>query len=229
MKRVEKWKLPQRGHRGCRQLFQPKFLEPCLRNPRSSLWPEYSNIINSHHFHPDHKCQNCHLITWWSLRRGVRSDAQLSCTDTRFQKCSQSGKNGSKHPMLSISMAYNVISCKKNRKKHSKNQIRWFYYVNLAPDLRNDQKLPNNGSLNCDLPYFRRKKGTYLQCKKMYLPESSKLSLTTQITSSHRLWEEVICANLQISSLESRPSINQISGSWPNLNFKISTKDHHLD
>ena len=82
----------------------------------------------------------------WLLRfyieRGVRSDAQLSCTDTRFQKCSQSGKNGSKHPMLSISMAYNAISCKKNRKKHSKNQIRWFYYVNSAPELRNDQKTP---------------------------------------------------------------------------------------
>ena len=59
-----------------------------------------------------------------SLRRGVRSDAQLSCPETRFQKCSRSGKNGSKHPMLSISMAYNVISCKKNRKKHSKNQNR---------------------------------------------------------------------------------------------------------
>ena len=59
-----------------------------------------------------------------ALRRGVRSDAQLSCTENRFQKCSQSGKNGSKHPMLSISMGNNVISCKKTRKKHSKNQIR---------------------------------------------------------------------------------------------------------
>ena len=49
----------------------------------------------------------------FDLRRGVRSDAQLSSTETRFQKCSQSGKNGSKHPMLSISMACNVISCKK--------------------------------------------------------------------------------------------------------------------
>ena len=58
------------------------------------------------------------------MRRGVTSDAQLSCTETRFQKCSQSGKNGSKHPMLSISMAYNVISCKKDQKKHSKNQDR---------------------------------------------------------------------------------------------------------
>ena len=46
------------------------------------------------------------------LRRGVRSDTQLSCTETRFQKCSQSGKNGSKHPMLSLSMAYNVIKIK---------------------------------------------------------------------------------------------------------------------
>ena len=30
----------------------------------------------------------------FELWRGVRSDAQLSCTDTRYQKCSQSGKNG---------------------------------------------------------------------------------------------------------------------------------------
>ena len=36
---------------------------------------------------------------------------------TLFQKCSHSGINGSKHPMLSISMAYDVISCKKNPKK----------------------------------------------------------------------------------------------------------------
>ena len=34
------------------------------------------------------------------LGRGVRSDAQLSSTETQFQKCSQSGKNGSKHSML---------------------------------------------------------------------------------------------------------------------------------
>jgi hypothetical protein len=54
-----------------------------------------------------------HYIMMTPISRSVRSDAQLSCTDTRFQKCSQSGKNGSKHPMLSISMACNVISCKK--------------------------------------------------------------------------------------------------------------------
>ena len=59
------------------------------------------------------------------LRRGVRSYAQMSCTETRFQKCSQSGRNGSKHPMLSISMAYNVISCKKTKEtlKKSKSLI----------------------------------------------------------------------------------------------------------
>ena len=65
--------------------------------------------------------------------RSVRSDAQLSCTDTQFQKCSQGGKNGSKPPILSISMAYNVIS-------HSKNRNRLFYYANSAPELRNHQK-----------------------------------------------------------------------------------------
>ena len=74
------------------------------------------------------------------LRRGVRSGVQLSCTETRFQKCSQSAKNSSKHPMLSISMAYNMNS--KNQKKHSRNQNSWFYYVNSAPNLRNHKKYP---------------------------------------------------------------------------------------
>ena len=57
------------------------------------------------------------------LRRGVRSDAQLSSTETRFQKCSQSGKNDSKHPILSISMAFNVISCKKVERNTQKLKI----------------------------------------------------------------------------------------------------------
>ena len=57
------------------------------------------------------------------LGRGVRSDAQLRPTETRFQKCSQSGKNGSKHPMLSISMAFNVISCKKVERNTQKLKI----------------------------------------------------------------------------------------------------------
>ena len=56
-------------------------------------------------------------------RRSVRSDVQLSCTETRFQKCSQSGKNGSKHPMFSISMAYNVILCKKVERNTQKLKI----------------------------------------------------------------------------------------------------------
>ena len=29
----------------------------------------------------------------------------------------------------------------KNQKKYSNNQNRWFYYVNLAPELNNDEKL----------------------------------------------------------------------------------------
>ena len=49
--------------------------------------------------------------------------AQLNCTETRFQKCSQSGKNGFKHPILSISMAYNVISCKKVERNTQKLKI----------------------------------------------------------------------------------------------------------
>ena len=32
-----------------------------------------------------------------AVRRGVRSDVQLSCTEIQFQKCSKSGRNGSKH------------------------------------------------------------------------------------------------------------------------------------
>ena len=37
--------------------------------------------------------------------------------------CSQSCKNGSKHPMLSISMAYNVISCKQIERNTQKIKI----------------------------------------------------------------------------------------------------------
>ena len=67
-----------------------------------------------------------HQLILWDIihiRRGVRSDAQLSPTETRFQKCSQSGKNGSEHPMLSISMAYNMISCKKVERNTQKLKI----------------------------------------------------------------------------------------------------------
>ena len=72
--------------------------------------------------------------------RSVRSDAQLSCTDTWFQKCSQSRKNGSKHPMLSISMACNVISCKKSEEtlKKSKSPILQCKFASRA------QKWPKN-------------------------------------------------------------------------------------
>ena len=55
--------------------------------------------------------------------RELHSDVQLSCTETRFQKRSRSGKNGSEHPMLSISMAYNMISCKKVERNTQKLKI----------------------------------------------------------------------------------------------------------
>ena len=71
--------------------------------------------------------KNAHWGAFWFFRfflgRGVRSDAQLSSTETRFQKCSQSGKDGSKHTTLSTSMAYNVISCQKIRKSTQKIKI----------------------------------------------------------------------------------------------------------
>ena len=82
------------------------------------------NYFQSFKLHPP-------LIWIWNPRnllgiwewRGVRSDAQLSSTETRFQKYPQSGKNGSKHPMLSIFMAYNVISCKKIERNTKKIKI----------------------------------------------------------------------------------------------------------
>ena len=49
-------------------------------------------------------------------------------------------KNGSKHPMLQISMADNMISYKKIQRNAQKTKITVF--VNLAPEHRNDEKLP---------------------------------------------------------------------------------------
>ena len=58
-----------------------------------------------------------------NIRRVVRSGVQLSCTETRFQKCSQRFKDSFKHSMLSLSMAYNAISCKKNQRHPKKIKI----------------------------------------------------------------------------------------------------------
>ena len=57
------------------------------------------------------------------IGRGVISDVQLSCTETQFQKCSRSGKNGSRPPMLSISMAHSVISWEKIERNTQKIKI----------------------------------------------------------------------------------------------------------
>ena len=85
-------------------------LMPASSKWRWRAWPQCTN-------------GTCRSWKWLLLRRGVRSDAQLSCRETRFQKCSQSGKNGSEHPMLSISMAFNVISCKKVERNTQKLKI----------------------------------------------------------------------------------------------------------
>ena len=49
-------------------------------------------------------------------------------------------------------MANNVIFYKKKSKETLKKKS--LYYVNSAPELRNDQKSPKNGSLNRDLLNF---------------------------------------------------------------------------
>ena len=79
-------------------------------------------------------------LSQWHIWRGVRSGVQLSCTDTRFQKCLQSGKSDSKHPMLTISIWLAMWFKAKNQPKHSKNQNCWLCYIIWASDLRNQQK-----------------------------------------------------------------------------------------
>ena len=80
------------------------------------------------------------------LRRGVRSGVQLSCTETRFQKCSQSGKNGSKHPMLSILMANNVnlaLELSKHQ-KYPKKTLHSIAICSIVPGESSSQFFPKN-------------------------------------------------------------------------------------
>ena len=61
----------------------------------------------------------------------------------------------------------------KKSKEMLKNQHRWFYYVNSAPYLRNDQKSPKkNRSLNCDLLIFF--------VKVWYILDASRWKLTSR-------------------------------------------------
>ena len=92
------------------------------------LWLFLSYITNNSFPHIQifvfNKYKQPRFLEWnIRLRRGVRFGVQLSCTETRFQKCSQSDKNGSKHPMLSITLAYNVISCKKLKETLKKSKL----------------------------------------------------------------------------------------------------------
>ena len=61
----------------------------------------YSDIKKVH--------SNCFKTQW-------RSSLHISPHNLRISKWSSSGKNGLKQQMLYISVAYNVISCKKNKK-----------------------------------------------------------------------------------------------------------------
>ena len=59
------------------------------------------------------------------LRRSVRSTLHFSPKNLQISKWSYT-KNGSKHPMFSISMAYNVISYKKIQRNAQKTKINDF-------------------------------------------------------------------------------------------------------
>ena len=69
-------------------------------------------------------------------------------------------KNGSKHPMLQISMADNMISYKTIKRDIQKPKSLILLYRS-APELRNDQKSPKNGSLNRDLLNFLYRYGIF--------------------------------------------------------------------
>ena len=63
-------------------------------------------------------------LQFFIIGRGVRSTLNLSPKNLQISKWSKSGEFSSKRPKLSISMADNVISYKKNHKKRSKHQNR---------------------------------------------------------------------------------------------------------
>ena len=99
-------------------------------------------ILDGSHYHHMTRCQIWGTI---ELHR------------TLFQKCSHSGINGSKHPMLSISMAYDVISCKKIQRKKC-----WLSYINSAPGLRNYQKYPKKTLHSLLSPFLSLLKSYYV-------------------------------------------------------------------
>ena len=58
------------------------------------VWTETCDIHGDNYDNNDDDIQ--------CLRQGVRSGVQLVFIETRFQKCSQNGKNGSKHNVIFI-------------------------------------------------------------------------------------------------------------------------------
>ena len=101
----------------------PRLIGKGLSTDHACLW---SSIAMSTWGHDDQVRTRCQILV------------HLTCTETRFQKCSQSGKNGSKHPMLSISMTHNVISCKNSKETLNKSKL--VIKIISALRLRNHQK-----------------------------------------------------------------------------------------
>ena len=173
----------------------------------------------------------------------MRSSLHVSPKNLRISKWSYNGKNGPKHPMLSISITDDLISCKKIKRNSEKVKIADFVIFIWLPTSGNTKKKP---SLNRDLlkslyrygifwmvpgessmsrrfricvakvgrgtgcfrlsyrqPKFTlfKKKNAFVVLKKTPLPKSLGLSLPMQITSSHRLWEEVFNFESSISKI----------------------------
>ena len=110
------------NHCALRHITHPtQNLPPYAFSP-TNIFAQHSLSLSFHfHFLPSicllvllspRTCSPILSIKSKSLWRGVRSDAQLSCTETRFQSA--------KHPMLSVTMAYKAISCKKNQRERSR-------------------------------------------------------------------------------------------------------------
>ena len=83
----------------------------------------------------------------WNMSR-CRICGKIELHRDRFCKCCSSGENGSKHSMLSKSIAYNVISCKQIHRNTQKNQNRRFYYKILLPSSKLT-KIPRKSSHRC--------------------------------------------------------------------------------
>ena len=64
--------------------------------------------------------------------------------------------------MVLNTQCYQYLTMQKIKRNTKKKQNRWFYYVNLTPELKNDEKLQKkNGSLNRNLLKFLNRYGIF--------------------------------------------------------------------